>query len=112
MVDRDRVARQRCFHHPAREAVARCPACRRFFCRECVTEHDDRMLCSSCLARETTSKTFHRGRWWARWWPWLQGGGGLALIWVLFYLLGWMLLAIPHEFHEGAVWQADWWRSQ
>src|SRR5580658_7631208 len=32
---------QRCFNHDLREAVAQCPSCKRFFCRECVTEHAD-----------------------------------------------------------------------
>ena len=35
---------RRCLHHPAREAVALCPECRRFYCRECVTEHAGRMI--------------------------------------------------------------------
>jgi len=43
------LARQQCFNHPGREAVVRCPSCRRDFCRECVTEHADRYLCSACL---------------------------------------------------------------
>jgi hypothetical protein len=43
------LARQQCFNHPGREAIVRCPSCRRDFCRECVTEHDDRYLCSACL---------------------------------------------------------------
>src|SRR5579863_9940569 len=43
------LARQQCFNHPGREAVVRCPGCQRDYCRECVTEHDDRYLCSACL---------------------------------------------------------------
>jgi hypothetical protein len=43
------LARQQCFNHPGREAIVRCPSCRRDYCRECVTEHDDRYLCSACL---------------------------------------------------------------
>ena len=42
---------RRCLHHPAREAVALCPECRRFYCRECVTEHTGRMICAGCVAR-------------------------------------------------------------
>src|SRR2546430_2101954 len=40
---------QRCFNHAVREAVAPCPQCRRFYCRECITEHEDRVLCAACL---------------------------------------------------------------
>ncbi|MFP4054916.1 MAG: rhomboid family protein [Phycisphaerae bacterium] len=39
----------RCHNHPQREAAARCPECGRFFCRECVTEHEGRVICSACL---------------------------------------------------------------
>ena len=46
------LARRQCFHHPGREAVVRCPACHRDYCRECVTEHEDRYLCSACIRRE------------------------------------------------------------
>lgn len=42
---------QRCFNHATREAVARCPECSQFFCRECITEHDDRVICSACLKK-------------------------------------------------------------
>ena len=45
-------ARRRCHTHPEREAAARCPGCARPFCRECVSEHDDRLLCAACLRRE------------------------------------------------------------
>jgi len=42
---------ERCWNHSARAAVCRCPGCRRSFCRECVTEHEVRLLCSACVAR-------------------------------------------------------------
>jgi hypothetical protein len=41
---------ERCWNHTSREAVCRCPSCGRFFCRECVTEHDARLLCAACVA--------------------------------------------------------------
>jgi len=40
----------RCWNHEDREAACRCPGCGRPFCRECVTEHEARLLCSKCLA--------------------------------------------------------------
>jgi hypothetical protein len=45
------LTHQRCYHHQFREAVARCPECGRFFCRECITEHADKVLCASCLGK-------------------------------------------------------------
>ena len=41
------LVHQRCFNHMLREAVACCPECRRYFCRECVTEHEDKVLCAA-----------------------------------------------------------------
>jgi hypothetical protein len=42
---------QRCWNHELREAVCRCPECGRSFCRECVTEHEARLLCAACLGK-------------------------------------------------------------
>jgi hypothetical protein len=41
----------RCLFHPLREAAARCPHCGGTFCRECVTDEDDRLACPPCLRR-------------------------------------------------------------
>jgi len=46
------LTHQRCHHHQFREAAARCPECGRYFCRECITEHADRVLCASCLGKK------------------------------------------------------------
>lgn len=43
----------RCLFHPMREAAARCPHCRGTFCRECVTDEDDKLACPPCLRRMT-----------------------------------------------------------
>jgi uncharacterized paraquat-inducible protein A len=40
---------QRCWNHEGREAVCLCPVCSRSFCRECVSEHESRLLCARCL---------------------------------------------------------------
>lgn len=89
----------------------RCPACHRFFCRECVTEHDDRMLCSRCLAQLAATGPDRSSRWIAALMIPMQLISGFLIIWFIFYLTGLMLLAIPHTFHEGTIWQADWWRQ-
>src|SRR5580658_7076317 len=41
---------QHCWNHEAREAACRCPACGRSYCRECVSEHEGRLLCAACLS--------------------------------------------------------------
>ncbi len=53
---------QRCWNHEAREAVCRCPVCGRSFCRECVTEHESRLLCASCLRTAAQAATPPRRR--------------------------------------------------
>ncbi len=90
---------RRCFHHPHREAVARCPECRRFYCRECAVEHDSRLLCADCLARTRADGTARRPSW-----PWhlpLRLLTGLVGLWFLFYVMGRALLLMPTAFHEG-----------
>jgi hypothetical protein len=87
---------QRCFHHASREAVVRCPECRRFFCRECVTEHNGRMVCTECIARESAGGAV-AGRFGAT--VWIAASlGGLLLAWLIFYNLGMMLGRITPDF--------------
>ena len=101
------LTHQRCFNHAVREAAARCPECGRFYCRECITEHDDRILCAACLKRLACV-------------PFTQRGGfvgvvrtmqlacGLFILLLFFYLLGQGLLAVPSSFHDGTVWKPDY----
>ena len=107
----DDLARQLCINHATREAAARCPECARFFCRECVVEHDDRVLCASCLKRLSRNA---------------QGAGsrlsfflrtgqllfGFLILWLFFYCLGRALLSLPSSFHEGTVWTRGWWGNE
>lgn len=95
---------QRCIHHPGREAAARCPECTRFFCRECVSEHDDRVLCASCLAAGLRvqapggSRFSHIGRAFC-------AVLGLCLAWWFFDLIGQGLMRLPASVHEGSIWE-------
>lgn len=99
------LSSRRCSNHPHREAAARCPACGRFFCRECVVEHEARVLCASCLAailhpprkrgRKVLGLIGHAAR----------VAAGFLLLWLFFYYLGRILLVIPASFHEGTVWR-------
>jgi hypothetical protein len=98
------IAYQRCYNHTAREAVARCPECGRFFCRECVSEHEDRVLCASCLAKRVQPrfvKKYHLSGLLKI----VQVLVSILILWSAFYLLGQMLLTIPSSFHEGTMWQ-------
>lgn len=98
------LALQRCLHHVEREAVARCISCTHHFCRECVVEHEGRVLCAGCRAKlihkaEARTGVFRR----------LAGAVHLALsvflLWFCIYLFGKTLLLIPSSFHEGDVWK-------
>jgi hypothetical protein len=101
------LTHQRCFNHAMREAVALCPECKRFFCRECITEHDDRVLCTDCLqklARKPLAQRFALAQifWLA------QAVAGLLIVWYFFFLIGAGLLKLPDSFHEGTLWQVPW----
>ena len=102
---------QRCFNHLLREAVARCPECRRYFCRECVTEHEDKVLCAACLDKKNNPDAFGltRSIRFSRMIHFLLGG---MLLWIFFYYLGQILLALPSAFHEGTLWELGWWNTK
>ena len=99
------VAHQRCFNHAVREAVARCPQCRQFFCRECVTEHDDRVICAACLKKLAQVPLTKRGGF-AMVIRTAQFLFGFMLVWFFFHLIGESLLSLPSSFHEGTVWKS------
>jgi hypothetical protein len=84
---------QRCWNHELREAVCRCPACSRYFCRECVTEHESRLLCAACLQAIARAAPARRKGSRAVLGP-LAALGGLSLAWAMFYVGGEILLEI------------------
>jgi hypothetical protein len=85
-------AGQRCSNHAGREAAARCPECRSFFCRECVTEHEGRVLCASCIRKLTAARAAPNRSLLRRLAGVLPLGLGLLTAWLFFYLLGRSLL--------------------
>lgn len=96
---------QRCAIHFGREAVARCPECRQYYCRECITEHEDRVICASCLKRLAAAGSAPPPRR-RELWPAVQIACGLLLGWIIFYSVGLRLLALPAEFHDDKLWQS------
>jgi uncharacterized paraquat-inducible protein A len=101
------LSTQRCFNHATREAVARCPECGRFFCRECVTDHDDRAICGGCVRKLARVPLLRRPAF-ARIREALQCLCSLTLAWFFFYLLGSGLLQLPDSFHEATLWKVHW----
>lgn len=108
------LASTTCVIHEERPAAARCPSCERFFCSECITEHDGRLSCASCLAREHSGSeellsegekisTARRAG------PWvataMQALLALVLCWSIYYSLARLLMLIPTNFHDGTLWE-------
>jgi len=98
---------QRCFNHATREAVARCPECNQFFCRECITEHEDRVLCAACL-KKLAPKPLAQRVGLAQVFGLAQCALGLLVAWYFFFLIGVGLSRLPDSFHEGTLWQVHW----
>jgi hypothetical protein len=92
---------QRCWNHQTREAVCRCPACGRGFCRECVTEHQARLLCAACLAAiARTVKPKTGGLQKLR--PALMTMAGILLAWTIFYAAGESLILITGRIEQAS----------
>jgi hypothetical protein len=90
---------QRCLIHADREAIARCPSCANYFCRECVTEHEGRFLCSNCLQNRSAPIEPAKRR--AGWLSVAIGVViGIAVAWFFFYVIGQLLILIPSNLHD------------
>lgn len=68
-------------------------------------------MCSACLQR-LSAKAPERPR--RRLGPLLVPGQllfGVLCAWAFFYFLGRILVTIPSSFHEGTVWELNYWDS-
>ena len=90
---------QRCFIHPAREAVSLCVECRRAYCRECVVDHDGRLICAACLEK-LRAPASRGGRALER----TLSAAGLAvtllLCWMVFYMAGRLMMTAEPVHHS------------
>lgn len=102
------LSRQRCLVHNEREAVARCSACTHFFCRECIVEHEGKMICSTCLRKSTGQKEKKTVRKPGRVLPGLFLFVSVFFLWSMFYSMGRSLLRMPNEFHSSTIWKQKW----
>jgi hypothetical protein len=106
------LARQVCLNHPSREAGARCVECQRFFCRECIAEHDGRLVCAGCLGKLARQET-RPPRTWPRTLAALtKAVFGFIFAWFCFYSIGATLLRLPSRFHEQGFWNSTWTQLQ
>ena len=90
---------QRCWNHEAREAVCRCPECGRSFCRECVTEHQARLLCASCLLAVARARPSRRAGM-RRLLPAAMALAGILLAWTVFYSAGEALILLTGRLEQ------------
>ena len=113
--DRLALGKQRCARHAGREAAARCPDCGLVFCRECVTAHEGRFLCASCLGKVVVAARAGRANRAAGGIPAavvaagrraLATAAGIAWLWLCFYLAGLLIEKFPRSVHEGTIWRA------
>ena len=95
------LVHQRCFNHLEREAVAKCPACDRFYCRECITPHADRVICASCLKKEHVVEAPAKRRFSTRWLLPIKAFTAFVIAWLFFSMIAGALLKIPSSFHDG-----------
>jgi|SRR5271157_866614 len=93
----------RCWNHEAREAVCQCPQCGRSFCRECVTEHESRLLCAACLRHAAQAAAAGRGRL-RRIFPAALTLAGMVLAWAVFFAAAEGLVTVT-ERAELMTWQ-------
>jgi len=93
------LSQQRCLNHVEREAVCKCPECKMFFCRECITEHDDRIICSSCL-RKQASKQERQPQRIQDVFLLLGACISFMFLWLVFYSIGHLLISIPSYLHD------------
>ncbi len=98
------LSRSRCYNHPTREAVALCTVTGKPFCRECIVEHEGRMVSAEVVAGLLKKKDGPTRVWWKTPFQWCATALSFLLLCYGFYLLGRILLQIPARFHEGNYW--------
>jgi len=84
------ISSARCLNHEERLAAARCLACGNSFCRECVTEHDGRLICAACLRKRRPAASA-RVNWQRHLAVPVMAIAALSGSWLLFYATGWWL---------------------
>ena len=98
-------SQRRCHNHRERQAACRCPGCGFDFCRECVTEHDERLLCSRCMLQSTAGHAHRRARGGVL--PRIGIGlAGILAAWMFFFLVGEFATTMLAPKHEVQTWHA------
>lgn len=90
---------QRCFVHPSREAVSLCLDCHHAYCRECVVDHDGRLICAACLAR-LRAPLARGNRTLRKIVSAMSTALAILLCWILFYMFGRLLMMAEPARHS------------
>jgi hypothetical protein len=90
---------QRCWNHEEREASCRCPACGRSYCRECVSEHEGRLLCAACLIRVTAGAQQSGGRL-QKLSPAAMIAAAILLAWLTYWAAGESVMAVIRRMQQ------------
>jgi len=90
---------QRCWNHEAREAACRCPGCGRSYCRECVSEHEGRLLCAACLIAITAGRAPSRGRGWNLA-PAAMIAAAILLAWLTYWVAGASVISVLRRIQQ------------
>jgi hypothetical protein len=93
------ISRLRCLNHAKREAVALCTRCSNSFCRECIVEYEERIVCGRCLAALEQAPLEKRARL-ALLLEGVWGALSFVFLWAVYYYFGRILLSRPSTFHE------------
>ena len=103
----EKVAQATCQIHFRRPAAAKCMVCKLYYCKECVTEHDGKNTCASCLksAHEESATPVKHSMTWFQPMPIIHLVLALILMWAVSYLVAQTLSSIPDSFHEGTIWE-------
>ncbi|MDP7397495.1 MAG: rhomboid family protein [Lentisphaeria bacterium] len=91
-----------CRNHAGRKVVAHCRHCTQALCRECVTEHNNRMLCENCLrgvSQPVAAESKRRNAAIAA-----VAAAGCLLLWLFFLATGQILAHAPSVFHRFVPW--------
>ena len=102
---------RRCVRHVEREAAGSCRECHGDFCRECLVEHEGRLLCATCLTQVLSAGAVLQDQAKDRrsaapaFWRVLGTLGSFLMLWLLFCLFGRLLLKVPANFHENTLWK-------
>jgi hypothetical protein len=87
-----------------REAVASCPSCQHHYCRECITEHEDIIVCRHCLASQIDLQPKEPSPFISYSLGFVEMSVGLVILLSSIYFYCFLFSQAPKDFHDGEIW--------